>query len=855
MSFVDKLVENKPSKYDTLIENKIVTRKIKMKVREYNALQDQYANLLKNETINRKPSTSSLEKIKGQLNQISASGKDWLWGIAGDQIYTCEKPCNNGNWLHIPGDLKQIEGGNKEVWGVTKNDNIYKMNQDHSNGWRKIPGKLKFVSQGGGWVWGINNNNYVYRCKSPCNGDWILDSVPKSPYFDTNSFCDGNKIYVNARSTPTSTTQENEESCEKKCANDENCDMYLMSTPNTCITYKDTYDISLFCNQGNDPVPHMYWGKVKSNIAGNIIRYPTKDSLINKIFNYLGNWGDDRNRRLPVTIDGGRYKYTQASCNKACQDYKYYGLQNGNGYKGQCFCGNSWSRATSLGKCGGNKITGGGWCNSIYDTKKEDELVTINVGSSGHNRKKVRLPYDNMIVSPYALNIQNPRWGDRFEVKVSGRELTVTRTDANSGWGQHLKLQGIRNDIQPPNNAQEGPKMEMLSCSETHVYGLDSNGYAWRKNVDGTGNWERFGNPSNMQFSWLNASSNNKVYATHGKVFNGVNYSFNKDQFASKASESLINRIYETDMNGKNKWTMLDYQDNGYNSFITSLSSDYGNLYFTNNFSDSIFKYSPFKNNGGYWIDIKNENYMKGLVNGDETSNNNFKFLGKTDNLKDCKIKAVEDEKNEFSSVTYVSDKAGSPFSKSCYGNVVGGKNNPTYQQGVTTSLAPNGTTIIGGEEGKKLMKEMKKVHNEIEELTQKAREVSVGMKRSNSLLLAEKSNVNIEMEEMLAKLRKDRIAINKILEEPEEVAKEENSNIRQTSNYAIYVLWILLVIISLFMVYYMFISRDENISPVIYIFLAIWIIILGKQYYNQIVYYGGSSVNYISKILSNPTA
>jgi len=56
-------------------------------------------------------------------------------------------------------------------------------------------------------------------------------------------------------------------------------------------------------------------------------------------------------------------------------------------------------------------------------------------------------------------------------------------------------------------------------------------------------------------------------------------------------------------------------------------------------------------------------------------------------------------------------------------------------------------------------------------------------------------------------------------------------------------------------MVYYMFISRDENISPVIYIFLAIWIIILGKQYYNQIVYYGGSSINYISKILSNPTA
>jgi hypothetical protein len=757
MSFVDKIVENKPSKYDTLIENKILTRKIKMKVREYNALQDQYVNLLKNETINRKPSTGGLEKIKGKLGQISASGKDWLWGIDGDQIYTCEKPCNDGNWIHIPGELKQIEGGDKEVWGVNKNDNIYKMNQDHSNGWRKIPGKLKFVSQGGGWIWGINKDNNVYRCKSPCNGDWILDLIPRPP-------------------------------------------------------------------------------------------------LITKVFNYLGNWRDEGNRRLPVTIDGGRYKYTQASCNEACQGYKYYGLQNGNGYKGQCFCGNSWSRATSVGKCGGNKITGGGWCNSIYDTKKEDELITINVGTSRRRTKKVRLPYDNMVVSPYALNKQNPRWGDRFEVKVSGRELIVIRSDANAGWGQHLKLQGIRNDIPSPNNAQEGPKMEMLSCSKTHVYGLDNNGYAWRKNVDGTGNWERFGNPYNMQFRWLNASSNNKVYASRAKVFDGVGVSTFNNHGGFIEDESMEDRIYETDMNGKDKWSLLNNQHNPNESYISSTSSDEKYLFFTQWLSASIFKYSPLKN-GGYWTDIENENYMKGIVNEDGTNNKDFKFLGKTDNLKECKIKAIEDEENEFSSVTYVSDKVGGSFSKTCYGNVVGGKNNPTYQENVTTSLAPNGTTRIGGEEGKKLIKEMKKVHNEIEELTKKARQASFDMKRTNNLLLTEKDGVTSDIEEMLAKLRKDRIKINKLLEEPEDVAKEENSNIRQSTNYAIYILWILLVIVSLYIVYHLINTKDENISLVVYIFVAIWLIILGKQYYKQVVYYGGNFVNMFTKLLVNPVA
>jgi len=740
MSFVDKLVENKPNKYDTLIDNKIVTRKIKMKTRQYNALQDQYANLLKNETINRKPAAGGWKKIDGKLEQISASGKDWLWGTnANSQIYTCKKPCDGGNWIHIPGELKQIEGGDKEVWGVNKNNSIYKMNQDHSNGWRQIPGKLKFVSQGGGWVWGVSKENKVYRCKSPCDGDWILDLIPSPP-------------------------------------------------------------------------------------------------IITKVFNYLGNWKDEGNRRLPVTIDGGQYKYTNASCNEACQGYKYYGLQNGNGYKGQCFCGNNWSRASSLGTCGGNKITGGGWCNSIYDTKKDDELITINVGRSKRRTKKVNLPYDNMIVSPFALNKQSPRWGDKFEVKVSGRELIVTRTDANAGWGQPLKLQGIRNDIPPPNNVQEGPKMEMLSCSEVHVYGLDYKGHVWRKNIDGTGIWERFGNPSTMQFTWLNASSNDKVYATHSKVFNSVETS-----------------IYETDMNGKEKWSKLAKQFTNSKSDIFSVSSDREGVYSTRRVDNLIFKYSPFKN-GGYWSDIQNENYMTGLVNGDGTSNENFIYLGKTDNLKDCKIKAVEDDKNEFSSITYVSDKAGGPFSKSCYGNVVGGKNNSTYQQHVTTSLAPNGTSRLGGEEGKKLMKEMKKVHDEIEELSQKARGDAIEMKGTNTLLFAKKTTVNSETEELLAKLRMDRIEINKILEEPDEIAKEENSNTRQTNNYVMYVLWFLLVIISLFMVYYMLISRDENISPVIYVFLAIWIIILGKQYYSQIVYYGGSSVNYISKLLANPT-
>lgn len=100
-------------------------------------------------------------------------------------------------------------------------------------------------------------------------------AVPLPSYLNTNSFCDGGKIFINATNyTTISTTQENEENCAKKCEDDKSCDMYLMQNENTCWTYKDVSDISMFCNQGNDPVPHMFWGKVKTSVANSIKKYP-----------------------------------------------------------------------------------------------------------------------------------------------------------------------------------------------------------------------------------------------------------------------------------------------------------------------------------------------------------------------------------------------------------------------------------------------------------------------------------------------------------------------------------------------------------------------------------------------------
>ncbi|KAM9299466.1 fish-egg lectin-like [Gastrophryne carolinensis] len=60
----------------------------------------------------------------------------------------------------IPGNLKQIDAGAGEVWGVATNDDIY---QWVDNAWKQVPGKLKHVSVGPAGVWGVNSANVIYK--------------------------------------------------------------------------------------------------------------------------------------------------------------------------------------------------------------------------------------------------------------------------------------------------------------------------------------------------------------------------------------------------------------------------------------------------------------------------------------------------------------------------------------------------------------------------------------------------------------------------------------------------------------------------------------------------------------------
>ncbi len=114
--------------------------------------------------------------ITGKLKQVSASGNGYIWGVnSEDKIFKCKKPCGNGGqgWIVVEGRLKQVDGGDKYVYGVNSINEVFARSIDGSGSWRKIPGRMKHVTASGhGYIFGVTESGQTYRCSKPCVGEW-----------------------------------------------------------------------------------------------------------------------------------------------------------------------------------------------------------------------------------------------------------------------------------------------------------------------------------------------------------------------------------------------------------------------------------------------------------------------------------------------------------------------------------------------------------------------------------------------------------------------------------------------------------------------------------------------------------
>lgn len=104
---------------------------------------------------------------------------------------------------------------------------------------------------------------------------------------------------------------------------------------------------------------------------------------------YVGSYNDNPDRAIPVYR--GYIPWEDCKNIAINENYKYFGRQCGNNQGwGQCFLGNDWERATSLGKVPvedtlsgceigtyyrdtDGKMMGGGWANAVYSVPSKEE--------------------------------------------------------------------------------------------------------------------------------------------------------------------------------------------------------------------------------------------------------------------------------------------------------------------------------------------------------------------------------------------------------------------------------------------------------------------------------------------------
>ena len=144
----------------------------------------------------------------------------------------------------------------------------------------------------------------------------------------------------------------------------------------------------------------------------------------------------------------------------------------------------------------------------------------------------------------------------------------------------------------------------------------------------------------------------------------------------------------------------------------------------------------------------------------------------------------------------------------------------------------------MGGDGGFKLLTKMKNIQDDIQLLIQKQINNTRGIIKSKSLFKVNINNQELHLDEVIEKLKADRIELDKVLNAThnnEYIAYYEESNLKKTSAFYHYMLWFILAIVTIYMSIHLYSSEDYSISTSTYLFVSIWITIFLYYYYSQI--------------------
>lgn len=235
-----------------------------------------------------------------------------------------------------------------------------------------------------------------------------------------------------------------------------------------------------------------------------------------------------------------------------------------------------------------------------------------------------------------------------------------------------------------------------------------------------------------------------------------------------------------------------------------------------------------------------------------KTTNSDWEYLGEFDNLEDCKKDTIENRQGKYASIVYYTNDFGNNWAKTCYGGVKGGKINPLVQQNVITSI-PSITysSPTSGNDVKLVLNNMKKIQNELNALLEKQKAKQGSLKQTANLFKSQTNLPAVDLVELDEKIQENKKEMDKISSDLNDYTYAENDSIDQKSKYTIYILWVILVALTLWVSLQLYLSEPYYISLYIYIFVGIWILFFIIYYYQSMVEYGKNIGAGLSKVIS----
>lgn len=343
------------------------------------------------------------------------------------------------------------------------------------------------------------------------------------------------------------------------------------------------------------------------------------------------------------------------------------------------------------------------------------EFFTIFVGNSNTNPKVITLPATGITVYPTPINAQDPGWNNKFDVSVSGNQLTVRRTDQNSGWGQMLQLQGVK----------------------------DSDGYEeYTINVGSSS--------TNPKVVTLPKSG----LVVNPSPINVQNPDWNNTFKISLSGDQLT--VTRTDQNSG--W--------GQNLKLRGVLGNTKGIYMENKAcapgkgpSGTDYVYSGWEK--PTWKDTNNVSFMGDPSN---VNTSEWKNLGGAKDMLACKDMSITSSEGPFSSVVFVSN------TNKCYGGVPGANQEMLKIDGVYSSVPPMGSTNLGGASMLQYVKKLKELNNDLQDDLYNMRKKLQELKKTDRVLKPVMRETEKNIHSDFKKLKEDRVKLDEMSRELETI-------------------------------------------------------------------------------------